>query len=96
MSVAASGAHPTPRFYWIVAAVLAVITAAEIAVAAIDAFDTIKVPALFALSGVKFAGVVALFMHLKFDKSAYRGLFLIGLFGAIMIFVVVLLTFRAL
>ena len=94
--MAGSAAHPTPRFYWAVAAILVVVTAAEIAVASIDAFDVIKVPGLFALGGVKFAAVVALYMHLKFDKSLYRGLFLIGLFGAMTIFVVVLLTFQAL
>ena len=93
--MANSTAHPTPRFYWIVAAVLALMTAAEIAVAAIEVFDPVKVPGLYLLGGVKFAAVIAFFMHLKFDKRIYRSLFLIGLFGAIPIFVVVLLTFEA-
>lgn len=87
--------HPTPRFYWTVAAVLAVITAAEVAVGSLEFFDPIKVPGLFVLGGLKFGAVVAFFMHLKFDKPLYRGLFLVGLFGAIPIFIVVLLTFRA-
>ena len=94
--MAGSVAHPTPRFYWTVAAILAALTAAEIGVASIDAFDVIKVPGLFVLGGLKFAAVIAFFMHLKFDKPLYRSLFLIGLFGAIPIFIVVLLTFRAL
>ncbi|MFQ5554412.1 MAG: cytochrome C oxidase subunit IV family protein [Acidimicrobiia bacterium] len=90
-------AHPTPRTYWLIAAVLAVITAAEVTVPQISAFDgTPRVLLLFALAGVKFAAVVAFFMHLKFDKPLYRNLFLIGLFGAIPIYVVVLLTFSAL
>ena len=89
-------AHPTPRMYWLIAAALAIITAAEVTVPQISAFDGLpRVWLLFALAGVKFAGVVAFFMHLRYDKPLYRNLFLIGLIGAIPIFVVVLLTFSA-
>ena len=94
--MATSTSHPTPRFYWTVAVVLAVVTAAEVAVGSIDFFDPVKVPGLFLLGGIKFAAVVGLFMHLKFDKPLYRSLFLVGLFGAIPIFIVVLLTFNRL
>lgn len=89
--------HPTPKQYWLIALILAVLTAFEIAVPSISAFDGApRVALLFGLGGIKFAMVVALFMHLKFDKPLYRNFFLIGLFGAIAMFVVVLLTFRAL
>ena len=91
-----SDAHPTPRFYWMVAAALAVVTAAEVAIGSMEVFDPIKVWGLFILGGVKFAAVVGLFMHLKFDKPLYRGLFLIGVVGAIPIFIVLLLTFNRL
>lgn len=94
--MAGTAAHPTPRFYWTVAGVLAVMTAAEVAVGTMATFESIKVIGLFVLGGMKFAAVVAFFMHLKFDKPLYRSLFLVGLFGAIPIFIVVLLTFRAL
>jgi len=88
--------HPTPKQYWLIALILAVITAVEIAVPSISAFDGgMRVFLLFFLGGVKFAMVVALFMHLKFDKPLYRAFFVIGLVGAIAMFVVVLLTFRA-
>jgi len=40
--------------------------------------------------------VVWFFMHLKWDNPRYRGLFFIGVIGAILLFGVVLLTFRAL
>ena len=56
----------------------------------------VLVTTLLVLGAIKFGMVVALFMHLKFDKPLYRGFFLIGLVGAIAMFVVVLLTFRAL
>ncbi len=94
--MAASTYHPTPRFYWLVAGALAVVTAAEVAIGSIEFFDPIKVVGLFGLAAVKFAAVVALFMHLKFDKPLYRSLFLVGLLVALPVFIVVLLTFERL
>lgn len=89
--------HPTPKQYWLIALILAIVTAVEIGASYIDALDgPVLVSILFILGGVKFAMVVALFMHLRFDKPLYRNFFLIGLFGAIAMFVVVLLTFQAL
>ena len=88
--------HPTPGQYWLIALILALITGVEIAVPSISAFDGgLRVFLLFLLGGIKFAMVAALFMHLKFDKPLYRAFFIIGLVGAIGMFVVVLLTFRA-
>lgn len=89
--------HPSPKQYWLIALILAVITAIEIAVPAIDALDGgPSVFLLLALGALKFGMVAALFMHLRFDKPLYRNFFLIGLAGAIAMFIVVLLTFRAL
>ena len=88
--------HPSQKQYWIIALVLALVTAVEIAVPSIDALDGwVGVSLLFILGGVKFGMVVALFMHLKFEKPLYKMLFLIGLAGAIAMFIVVLLTFQA-
>jgi len=90
-------AHPTPRIYWLIAFVLAVLTGLEVSVPQISAFDGApRVWLLFTLGGIKFAAVVAFFMHLKFDKPLYKGLFLIGIFGSIPIFIVLLLTFESL
>lgn len=89
--------HPSPKQYWMIALILAIVTAVEVGASYIPALEgPVLVSILFILGGVKFAMVVALFMHLKFDKPLYRNFFLIGLFGAIAMFVVVLLTFRAL
>jgi len=89
--------HPTPKQYWLIALALAIITGVEIAVPAIDALDGgIGLALLLILGGVKFGMVVALFMHLKFEKPLYKMLFLVGLGGAIAMFIVVLLTFQAL
>lgn len=86
-------ATPTPKQYWLIAFGLAVITAVEIAVAYIEAFDPILVPLLLALSAVKFVVVVGWFMHLRFDLLMYRRFFLFGLIGAPLLFLVTLLTF---
>lgn len=94
--MAESKPHPTPKFYWTVAVVLALITAVEVAISYVNVLDPIKVSGLYILGAMKFAAVVAFFMHLKFDKPIYRSLFLIGLGGAIPIFIVVLLTFNRL
>jgi cytochrome c oxidase subunit 4 len=89
-------AHPKPKTYWIIAGVLAIITAVEIALPSIESLSSIKVPGLLLLGGIKFLMVVGFFMHLRFDKPLYRSLFFVGAIGAIPLFVVVLLTFEAL
>jgi cytochrome c oxidase subunit 4 len=88
-------AHPTPRDYWVIALVLAVITAVEVAVAYLDA-DAIVVPALIVLASAKFFLVVAWYMHLRFESKTYRRLFYIGLVAAPILFGAVLLTFGVL
>ena len=88
-------AHPTPRDYWVIAVVLAVITAVEVAIAYLDA-DAIVVPALIVLAAAKFFLVVAWYMHLRFESKTYRRLFYIGLVSAPILFGAVLLTFGVL
>ena len=87
--------HPTPRDYWVIALVLAVITAAEVAVAYLD-LDAVVVPALIVMAAAKFFLVVAWFMHLKFESKTYRRLFYIGLAAAPVLFGAVLFTFGVL
>jgi cytochrome c oxidase subunit 4 len=89
-------AHPSPKLYWLIAFILAVVTAVEVAIAYIDKFEPILVPSLLVLGAVKFGIVVAFFMHLKFDRPIFRSLFLVGVLGSIVLFVVVLLTFNSL
>ncbi len=94
--MAEATSHPTPKVYWLIAFVLAVVTAVEVAIPSIEALNPIKIPSLLILGAVKFAIVVAFFMHLKFDKPLFRSLFLIGVFGTPPLFIVVLLTFNSL
>jgi cytochrome c oxidase subunit IV len=97
MATAAHGARrPTAKTYWLIAVFLAVITAIEIAIPYIDGFGYLRAPMLIFFSAVKFFTVVGIFMHLRYDFSAFRAYFLVGLLGAISVFLVVLATFRAL
>ena len=88
--------HPRPRDYWTIALILAVITAAEVAVAYIDALSAVVAPLLIVMSIAKFVLVVGWFMHLRYDSPAYRRLFLIGLVAAPLLLGAVLFTFGVL
>jgi len=88
--------HPTAKTYWLVALFLAVVTALEVSVPYIAGIGSLSAPLLIIAGIVKFAVVVAVFMHLKYDSPSLRFYFLIGVFGAIIVFAVVLAAFRAL
>lgn len=88
--------HPRPRDYWVVALILAVITAAEVSVTYIDFLDAAVAPLLLVMAAAKFAIVVGWFMHLRFDAPLYRRLFLIGVVAAPILFGTVLFTFGVL
>ena len=84
------GAHETHAsvgFYWMIAAILAVITGLEVAIFYIPAIGSMLVPGLLVLSTAKFVMVVMFFMHLKFDSKIFTGLFLAGLSLAIFMIV---------
>jgi cytochrome c oxidase subunit IV len=85
--------HPGPRQYVVVAVVLAAITAVEVAIFYMEALSFILVPALLALSAIKFSLVVLWFMHLKFDSPLFRRLFITGVILALFVFGVVLTIF---
>jgi cytochrome c oxidase subunit 4 len=50
---------------------------------------------LFVLATIKFSLVVLWFMHLRFDSKTYARFFLLGVSGAVTLYVIVLLTFGA-
>ncbi len=75
--------HPQPRQYVSIAIVLAVLTAAEVGLfyleAGVDAIgQNLTVPALLILSALKFYLVVAMFMHLRFEKRLLSRFFTSG------------------
>ena len=69
--------HPTWSTYWKVALILTIITAVEVSAYYIPAWETswVYVPSMLIMSAVKFAIVVAYYMHLKYDHKLFRALF---------------------
>ncbi len=80
-------AHPNELQYIKIAILLAMITILEVAIYYVEAVEAILVPALIALSTVKFVFVVGYFMHLKFDDKRLTWVFILGMGFALAIFI---------
>jgi cytochrome c oxidase subunit 4 len=89
--------HPEPRQYVLIAVVLVVITAIEVATSYLegDVNSNLLIVALGIMAAVKFFLVVAWFMHLRTDSKIFRRFFLLGLIAAPILYTVVLLMFHA-
>jgi cytochrome c oxidase subunit 4 len=87
--------HPSPKEYIRIAIILALVTAAEVGVYYLEISRGLLIPLLLGFAAVKFALVVLWFMHLRFDSKTYARFFMLGLAGAVTLYMVVLLTFRA-
>jgi len=87
--------HPSPKEYVRIAIVLGVVTAAEVGIYYAQISRALLIPALLIFAGIKFVLVVLWYMHLRFDSRTYARFFMIGLAGAVTLYLVVLLTFRA-
>ena len=65
-------AHATNKTYWLIAIILAILTALEVAypyaTSGITSLDYYYMPILAIMSAMKFFLVVAYFMHLKYDQ----------------------------
>ena len=85
--------HPSPKEYVRIAVILAIITAAEVAIYYISALESVLVPLLLLFAVVKFVMVALWFMHLRFDSKLFRRLFVTGIVFAIVVFAIVLSTF---
>lgn len=85
---------PSVRGYVMIGLLLAVITAIELwASYAEDVLGGVLVPALLAMSAVKFAIVVGWFMHLRFDSRLFTWMFVGGLSLAGSVLVALILLF---
>lgn len=84
--------HPLPTDYVRIAVILAVLTALEVSLFYIEVGPAF-LPMMLGLMAVKFLLVVAEFMHLKYDTKLYRRVMLVGLFTAIAVYGIALLTF---
>ena len=77
-----------------IALILAVMTAAEVALSYIELPGWFFTTALLALMVIKFVTVVSFFMHLRFDNKLFSWLFYTGLSLALFVYVVALTTFE--
>ena len=86
--------HPTPVQYVIVAIVLVVITALEIAVSYTEGTlpDGLIVVLLIVMAFVKFFLVASWYMHLRTDQLVFRRFFILGAVAAILLYLIVLAT----
>jgi cytochrome c oxidase subunit IV len=90
--------HPSPVQYVIIAVILCVITAIEIAVSYLegDIPDGLIVVLLLGMAAIKFVLVASWFMHLRTDLPIFRRFFVIGIIAAILLYTIVLATLHAL
>jgi cytochrome c oxidase subunit IV len=86
--------HPSPKEYVRIGVILAVLTALEVAASYSGVTGSVLIPTLLGLAVVKFALVVLWFMHLKFDDRRYARFFVMGLSGAAILYLIVLITFQ--
>jgi cytochrome c oxidase subunit 4 len=86
--------HPSPKEYVRIGVILGVLTALEIAASYAGVTGSILIPTLFILAVVKFALVVLWFMHLKFDDRRYARFFVMGLSGAAVLYLIVLISLK--
>ena len=88
--------HPSTKEYVRIAIILGVITAGEVAIYYLDWVHEhgLLIPLLFFFAVIKFSLVVLWFMHLRFDSRTYARFFLMGLAGAITLFLILLMVFR--
>jgi len=95
--VAAEGhAHPGPRQYVLIAVVLVILTAIEVATSYIDTVHTNWIIlALGILAATKFFLVAAWYMHMKQDAPFFRRVFTVGIVGASLVYGVVMFFFAS-
>jgi cytochrome c oxidase subunit IV len=85
--------HPSDRNYYVVAIILAVITAAEVSTYFMeDASTTLLVVTLIPMMIAKFAIVCGWFMHLRYDNPIFKRVFVFGLLLAVTVYLIVLTT----
>ena len=86
--------HPSELQYIKVGIVLALITITEVAVFYVPPLAPLLVWLLLPMMVLKFGLVALWFMHLRFDNKLFRRLFLTGIFFALGVYSVVIVTLR--
>jgi len=86
--------HPTPKIYISTALILSLLTAIEIGIFYITSLGYWMIPILSILSIAKFALVVMVYMHLKYETKIFTIMFLTGLILATAIVFALMTLFR--
>lgn len=86
--------HPSPQEYVRIGIILAVVTGLEVGVYYVGSLRDLMIPLLFLFALIKFSLVALWFMHLRFDSPVYSRFFLIGIAGAVTLYLFVLMMFR--
>jgi cytochrome c oxidase subunit 4 len=90
------GGHATVKTYLLVALVLAIITAIEVATLYIPGIpNVLLVVSLLIMSAIKFVLVVGFFMHLRYDHNIMRTFFIGPLIMSICIILALMALFSA-
>ncbi len=76
-----------------IAAILAAITALEVATYYVD-FGALFLPSLLLMMAVKFYIVVSFFMHLRYENKLFSWVFYAGLYLAMTVYGIFLATFH--
>jgi cytochrome c oxidase subunit IV len=86
--------HPQPAKYVMIAAVLVVVTAAEVGLFYLqgDIPDGLITALLLTFAVIKFFLVASWYMHLRTDKPIFRNFFVLGIVAAITLYLIVLTT----
>jgi cytochrome c oxidase subunit IV len=97
----AHAAEATPHVGWkkyvVVGAVLAIVTAMEVAAVELDVLPGgLVIPVLLVLTAAKFFLVVLFFMHLKYDHPLFGRVFWAPLFLSVLVVVGLILLFHVL
>lgn len=89
--------HPSPFKYVMIAVVLCVVTAIEVATSYLegDIPDGLIVFLLLAMALLKFVGVAGWYMHLQTDQPIFRRFFILGCVAAVILYTIVLATLSA-
>lgn len=88
--------HPGPMTYIMVAVVLTVLTALEVAVFYIPALEVAILPILLTLTTGKFVLVVMFYMHLKMDSKVFTWVFAAPLVLAMFLVIGLVVLFKVL
>lgn len=83
------------KFYVKVAIILTIITIIEVAIYYISALRGVLIPALLALSTLKFVMVVSIFMHLKYENKLLTWIFVAGMFISVAVMIAMVSVFHA-